>query len=122
MNNKGQALIFFVLILPLLLLLASYIVDNTYIAYNTNKLNQINKLIVKDAVINKMTKEEIKEYVEKNDKDIKIDFMFVSSGKVELTLKKEIKSLFGSIIGKDHYTLTSKESFDYTNDDFPPYQ
>lgn len=122
MNNKGQALIFFVLILPLLLLLASYIVDNTYIAYNTNKLNQINKLIVKDAVINKMTKEEIKEYVEKNDKDIKIDFMFVSSDKVELTLKKEIKSLFGSIIGKDHYTLTSKESFDYTNDDFPPYQ
>ncbi len=122
MNNKGQALIFFVLILPLLLLLAAYIVDNTYIAYNTNKLNQINKLIVKDAVINKMTKEEIKEYVEKNDKDIKIDFMFVSSDKVELTLKKEIKSLFGSIIGKDHYTLTSKESFDYTNDDFPPYQ
>ncbi len=122
MNNKGQALIFFVLILPLLLLLAAYIVDNTYIAYNTNKLNQINKLIVKDAVINKMTKEEIKEYVEKNDKDIKIDFMFVSSEKVELTLKKEIKSLFGSIIGKDHYTLTSKESFDYTNDDFPPYQ
>lgn len=122
MNNKGQALIFFVLILPLLLLLAAYIVDNTYIAYNTNKLNQINKLIVKDAVINKMTKEEIKEYVEKNDKDIKIDFMFVSSDKVELTLKKEIKSLFGSIIGKDHYTLISKESFDYTNDDFPPYQ
>ena len=122
MNNKGQALIFFVLILPLLLLLAAYIVDNTYIAYNTNKLNQINKLIVKDAVINKMTKEEIKEYEEKNDKDIKIDFMFVSSDKVELTLKKEIKSLFGSIIGKDHYTLTSKESFDYTNDDFPPYQ
>ena len=122
MNNKGQVLIVFVLILPLLLLLAAYIIDNTYIAYHTNKLNQINQLIVEDAVINGMTSEEIEEYVAKNDESIEIDFMFVSSDKVELTLKKDIKSLFGNIIGKTHYTLTSKASFDYINEDFPPYQ
>lgn len=122
MNNKGQVLILFVLIIPVLLLGAAYIVDNTYIAYNTNKLNGINSLVIKDAAINKMTADEIREYVKKNDKNIEVDFVFISDDKVEIKLKKEINSFFGNIIGKNSYTLTSTKSFDITDLDIPLYQ
>lgn len=122
MNNKGQVLVLFVLIIPLLLLGAAYIIDNTYISYNTNKLNQINSLVIKDAAINKMTVEEIKEYIAKNDKDIEIDLVLVDSNKIEINLKKNINSLFGNIIGKSSYTLTSKKSLNITLEDGPLYQ
>lgn len=122
MNNKGQVLIFFVLIIPLLLLGAAYIIDSTYIAYNTNKLNGINSLIIRDASIKKLSVEEIKEYIKKNDKDIEIEFIFVSDEKLELNLKKEIKSLFGVIIGKDSYTITSNKILEINLEDIPIYQ
>lgn len=117
MNNKGQVLIFFILIIPLLLIGAAYITDNVYIAYHTNQLNQINSLVIKDTEIQNLNPDTIEEYIKKNDSTIEVEFVFVSSEKIEITLKKEIKSLFGSVIGKNSYTLTSKKSVDITNKD-----
>lgn len=121
MNNKGQVLILFVLIIPILVLGAVYIVDNIYIAYNTNKLNQINSLVIKDISTNKLSIDEIEEYVKKNDNNIEVQFVLLSSNKVEITLKKNMKSLFGSIIGNNDYTLTSKKSVDIA-EEVPLYQ
>lgn len=122
MNNKGQVLIFFVLIIPVLLLGAVYIVDNIYISYNTNKLNQINSLVIKDASIRKLTPTEIKEYLKKNDESIEIDFILIDSNKIEIKLNKPIKSLFGSIFGNNSYTLTSSKTMDIMDEDVPIYQ
>lgn len=122
MNNKGQVLIFFILIIPLLLIGVAYITDNIYIAYHTNQLNQINSLVIKDTEIQNLNTETVEEYIKKNDSTIEVEFVFVSSEKIEIILKKEIKSLFGSIIGKKSYTLTSKKSVDITNKDLPLYQ
>lgn len=123
MNNRGQVLIFFVLIIPLLILGAAYIVDNIYISYNTNKLNGINNLVIKDASINNMSEGEIREYIKKNDKDIKIEKIIMSNDKLQIKISKEIKSLFGRIIGKNTYNLTSSKEIDIkTNEDIPIYQ
>lgn len=117
MNNKGQVLIFFVLIIPLVVIGIAYIVDNCYIAYHTNQLNQINSLVIKDTEIQNLNADTVEEYIKKNDETIKVEFILVSSQRVEITLKKDIKSLFGSVIGKKNYTLTSKKSVDITNKD-----
>lgn len=122
MNNKGQVLIFFVLIIPILLLGAAYIVDNTYIAYHINKLNGINSLVIKDASINNLTVDEIEEYIKKNDQDIKVESVMITNDKIEINLSKEIKSLFGIIIGKDTYTLKSSKTLDIFNENVPIYQ
>ena len=122
MNNKGQVLIFFVLIIPILLLGAVYIIDNIYISYNTNKLNQINSLVIKDASIQKLTVDEIKEYINKNDENIEVEFISIDSSKIEIKLNKTIKSLFGSIFGNNVYTLTSSKSIDIMGEDIPIYQ
>ena len=118
MNNKGQVLVVFVLIIPLLLLLATYLVDNIYILYNTNKLNELDYLILKDAKEMELTKQEIEDYIYKNDPDIIIKSIDITPNKIEIVLNKEIKSIFGFIIGKDKYLLKVDKSIavsNYTN-------
>ena len=122
MNNKGQVLIFFVLIIPILMLGSTYIIDNVYIAYHTNKLNEINNLVIKDASINKLSTDEIKEYINKNDEDVEVEFIMISSDKLEINLSKEIKSFFGIVIGKETYTIKSKKTMDIIREDVPIYQ
>jgi len=120
MNNKGQVLIVFLLIIPVLMLGAVYIIDNIYIAYNTNKLNEINSLVINDAVINDLSAEEIREYIKKNDKDIEVEFILISTDKIEIRLSKKIKSLFGIVVGKKDYTITSNKTMKII--DKPVYQ
>ena len=115
MNNKGQVLVLFILIIPVLMLGAAYIVDNIYISYHTNRLNNINSLVIKDTTINKLTEEDIVEYVNKNDADINVEVIYVDSNKIKITLTKRIKSIFGGIIGKSYYDLNSTKSLNLVN-------
>ncbi len=117
MNNKGQVLVTFILIIPLLLIVAAFIVDNVYISYQMNKLNQLNYLILDDSKNEDLTTSEIEEYIYKNDKDIQIDLIVKTSDTIEITIRKNIKSIFGSIIGKDSYSLVSKKSINISNED-----
>ena len=114
MNNKGQVLVLFILIIPILILGAAYIVDNIYISYHSNRLNNINSLVIKDTSINKLTEEQIVEYVKKNDEDINVKVIYVGS-KIKITLTKRIKSIFGGIIGKNYYDLNSIKLLDVSN-------
>lgn len=122
MNKKGQVLILFVLIIPVLVLLSAYIVDNVYIAYNKNRLNQINELVIEDASKGILEIDDISEYVNKNDKDIDVKFVYLGDDEVEIILKKDIKSLFGRIIGQDNYSLTSDKKLKMKANDGPLYQ
>lgn len=115
MNNKGQVLITFILIVPLLLLLGTYIVDLTYISYHVNKLNEINDLVINETNSKKLSVEQVNEYVMMNDNTVNIATLNITNEKIEITLQKEIKSLFGKIIGKDSYILSSTRTVENTN-------
>lgn len=113
MNNKGQVLIFFVLILPLLLLGATYIVDNIYISYNTNRLNSINDLVLNDVANGKLDIVNIDEYIKKNDSNIVIEKININDDVIQIELSLKIKSIFGFIVGKDYYYLTSNKTMNF---------
>lgn len=122
MNNKGQVLVLFVLIIPLLLLLGAYIVDTAYISYYTNQLNGLNSLVINEARKQELTIPEIEAYIRKNDSNVEIETLNVTNTEIEIILKKEIKSLFGIVIGKKSYILTSNKNIKITNSDLPLYQ
>ena len=90
-NNHGQVLVIFVILLPLLCLFAAYVVDASYISYEKNKLDNINE-IVSDYIASKS------QIIIK-----KIDI----NNKIDIELEKEIKSIFGKIIGKNKYIIKS---------------
>jgi len=115
MNNKGQTIVIFVLLMPFFLLLATYIVDMTYIAYHSNRLNEINDLVIKETNAKKLSIQQVNEYVQKNDSDIYVTTLNITNEIIEIGLTKEIKSLFGNIIGKKTYVLTSNKVTENTN-------
>ncbi len=116
MNNRGQVLIIFVLLIPLLILFLAFVVDNLYIAYHMSKLTQINNLVLKDAVRMELTTDEIEDYIYQNDQEITIKLLVKTDNHIAITLEKRIKSIFGRIIGEEYYTIISKKEIDYQSE------
>lgn len=70
MNKKGQALVEFIIILPVMIFVLLAIVDLGIMSYNKNRLENIITDVDK-MYKNSETNEEINKFINKNDKDIK---------------------------------------------------
>ncbi|MGN0973544.1 MAG: TadE/TadG family type IV pilus assembly protein [Bacilli bacterium] len=106
LNNKGQALVMFLLFLPVLLIALGFVVDISMMGYNSHKLDSINKLVLNEM----KDSEEIdkaKELIKKNDTDIIIVEFKDEDNYIYLKLKKKINSVFGNIIGINSYDIVS---------------
>ena len=106
MNKKGQTLILFVLLIPVLIMAFALIFDSAYIITENNRLDDINETAIKYYFEGTSTTD-IKKYIEKNDKDILIKDINITSNNINIILDKSIKSYFGKIIGYDQYELSS---------------
>lgn len=108
MNNKGQTLVIFVMLLPLFLCLLAYITDTSYLFYEKNKLDDVNKMVINYKMNHiEANKEKVKNYIMKNGETIKIEKMDMNDKSVTIKLSKKVKSIFGSIVGKNYYDITS---------------
>lgn len=72
MNRKGQALVEFIIILPILIFILLAIIDYGTISYTKNKLENI-IVDVSNMYKNNETDEEVNRFLNNNDKDLKID-------------------------------------------------
>ena len=114
LNNKGQTLIIFVFLIPVLVFVFAFVVDYGNVLYHQNKLNSINKTAL---IYIKNHKEDynvdkVRNLVTRNDNSIIIDKCEENSKKFTLVLKKQVKSNFGNIIGIHEYNITSKYILD----------
>ena len=114
MNNKGQALIIFVMILPVLLLGAACIVDSSYMMYQKNRLDNINYDVL-SSVKNKInfSEEEIEDLILMNDskivnEDISIDKTNTVVSDICINNYIYVDSIFGKLIGFDEYKIKSE--------------
>lgn len=113
-NERGQVLVIFVILLPLLLLALAVVVDSSYLLYQKNHLDNINRDIlnsIKDS--NDVTEKEIRNLISKNDSRIVIDNIVIAD---DITIEDyfDIDSLFGRLIGIKSYHIQSKKSVSYT--------
>ncbi len=106
-SNKGQSLVLFIVFLPIIIMMGTYVIDLSYARYNKNKLDGINKVVTEYGLkhIGEDSKENMIKLISQNDDeidsyDIKIDS---DAKEVYVTLEKHTKGLFGSIVGKDIY-------------------
>ena len=72
MNKTGQALVEFIIILPILIFILFAIIDYGIISYNRNRMENIISDVNK-MYDNKETVDEIKKFVKSNESSIKID-------------------------------------------------
>lgn len=108
-NNKGQVLVVFVILLPIFLLIFSFIADLGLMMYERTRLNSNNKIVIKYYMYHIETSEEkIKEMLLKNDKNITYSNIEMDDNNIKIELKKVYKTKFSKIIGVKEYKLSSK--------------
>lgn len=106
-NNKGQTLVTFIVFLPILLIILATVVDIGLMYYEKNKLDNLNMMTTEYALDN-LDVNKINNLIKKNDKNVKFEKLNNQNNKLEITLTKEVESIFGKIIGIKEYKLTSK--------------
>ena len=109
LGNKGQSLVIFVMLIPLFIMVGTFIIDIGFAKYNERKLNSISKEVItygmkhiKDDPYNVMENLIKKNDNEITDYEIKID---VDNTKISLKVNKNSKGIFGKIIGKELYKI-----------------
>lgn len=75
MNKKGQALVEFIIILPILIFILFAIIDYGMISYNRNRLEGILSDVGK-MYINNESQDEIDSFIKSNDKDIEMKLSY----------------------------------------------
>ena len=94
MNRKGQTLVIFIIILPVILIAMAYLVDTGLMLINKSKLDSTSKIIIDkyydyEGDINSV----IQKYLKDNNFNLKIDI--------------KIASIFGKVVGFEEYEITS---------------
>lgn len=110
MNNKGQSLVFFICLIPIIFILFVLVFDGAYMRYEKSKLDNIASLAL--TYMNE-NKEEVvvRDYILKNDSNIKIEKL----SKNEVYLINNIEPVFGKYLNYNEYSLKSKYVGHYDN-------
>ena len=110
LNNRGQSLVMFVVIVPLLLLVLAMVVDIGNLVNNKIEINSVNKLAISygiDNIDKDNIENEVKDIINKNYKDIDDIKISIQDEKISIDLKCYSKSIFGNIIGTKGYLIES---------------
>ncbi len=104
-NKKGQTLILFIILIPLILGVMAVVVDVGLLISKNSNLKETTKIVIKDSLNNNLNEEEIRELFIKNKIDVDNLEIKLDNEKIEIKNKIEIDSIFGAIIGLKKYTI-----------------
>ena len=107
LNNKGQVLVMFVLLIPIFLLILVLVVDISNLYIKKDELNNINYLVIDNILDKGIDDLEIKNLILKNDKDIIINKISINNDVVEINLEKEYNGIFSHLVNMDIYNIKS---------------
>lgn len=107
MNRRGQVLVLFVILLPIILAFMGYVFDQCYILYHKNNLQNTARIVCRYA-LNEENLENIENLALENDKDISV--ITIKKDPTTIILEKEIPSVFGNILGFNKYKIYSEIS------------
>jgi len=108
LNNHGQTLVMFAILIPVILMLMALVIDVAYLSSKKSELESTTKSIIKnlydnkdDANINEM----VIELYKKNDIDIKNLEVNIENSNFKIKNEYKIDSIFGKIIGLRKYEM-----------------
>lgn len=112
MNNRGQSLISFVLIIPIILMILFMVYDIGNMVLLREKLDNINYIAIDyglDKIEDLDLNAKLNELIKKNKDDIEVVNISISEGKIRITLEDRLNNKF-SLISK-FKTFTVKSSY-----------
>ena len=109
MNNKGQTLVIFIIMMPIILLIFTLVIDLGYVSKEKIKIDSTLRVIIR-SVLEKETfsKEMIDDLIEKNELTYDNYKYSYENGLLKINITKNIKSILGKIINTDIYKIEIK--------------
>lgn len=110
LNNKGQTLVMFVLIIPIILLILVLIYDVAGALYEKNRLSNTSYLACEYALdnIDSIDENGVISYILKNSDNLNNISVIIKDNTIEIELDKNIKGVFGKNISLDLIEIKSK--------------
>lgn len=110
LNNKGQSLVTFVLIIPIILLVLVLVYDVADALYEKNRLSNTSYLAEEYALdnIDNIDENEVIAYILKNSENLNNISVIIKDGVVDIELDKNIKGVFGKSLNFDLIEIKSK--------------
>lgn len=108
LNNKGQTLIMFILLIPLILVIMALVVDTSFVYKEKIKFQSVTKTIMKTTYENKDAtdfNDKIINLYKKNGIYTNNIVIKVNSDSVVIKNQAKVKSIFGNIIGIKNYEV-----------------
>lgn len=108
LNNKGQTLIMFILLIPLILVIMALVVDTSFVYKEKIKFQSVTKTIMKTTYENKDAtdfNDKIINLYKKNGIYTNNIVIKVNSNSVVIKNQAKVKSVFGNIIGIKNYEV-----------------
>ena len=108
LNNKGQTLIMFILLIPLILVIMALVIDTSFVYKEKIKFQSVTKTIMKTTYENKDTtdfNDKTINLYKKNGIDTNNIVIKVNSDSVVIKNQAKVKSVFGNIIGIKNYEV-----------------
>lgn len=116
LNNKGQTLVVFILLLPIFLALCAFVIDVGLMSYENIKLRNATKSILTSVVEkNKINDESIKDLYHKNDININNLEIKITPETINIENDYYIPSIFGKILQIEEYEVRVKAKMNITN-------
>ena len=112
MNNRGQSLIMFVLILPLIALFIAFFIDSTLSLMEKNKLDGIITSNIESSLENDIRDEEKIAISIKKNEDVNV-FVSVVDDELHVIVESRKKSVFGKLLNFKNYQLEYNYCGDY---------
>lgn len=119
LNNKGQSLVLFIVLLPILLLVIVLVVDVGIITTSKQDLNNINYMMVDYGLSNlgkESLEEEIRKYIILNDSEIDNMNIRVVDNEVYINMRKTEKSLIAHVFNIKDFEIVSEYKGTIIND------
>ena len=108
MNHKGQTLVMFVIIIPIIIILLAFVVDTGYIMYENIRIKGVTTTILETTFKNHYHpdyKTQVQELFQKNNVSLKNSDILIENDVVTMKMNTKIESIFGSIIGIKEYKI-----------------
>ena len=98
-NNKGQSLVMFVLIIPIFLLILTLVYDVGNAIYEKDRLSNTNYLTIEYGLnnIDTVTENELKNLIEQNTSNLKYIYVTIEENQIEIKIEKDAKSIIGKM-------------------------
>lgn len=110
LNNKGQSLVLFVVLMPIILLVFVLVYDVMNAVYEKNRLSNTSYMVIDYALddLDGVNESDLVSLINKNVSGLSNIVVLIDNDKVNVTLSKDIKGVFGSIFDFDLITARSE--------------